>query len=821
MTSRRHMTLVAAAATLLGAAPIISVFDTLKWLLQSIIVVAMIMGAAWAARSLRSRVWAQVGAMVLALLVGLTMFAGGGTAFAGLIPTPATFAHFGELFAQSGVEVRSAYVPAPDLPGLLFITTLGVGAVAILVDLFAVGLRRPALAGLPMLAIYSVPVAVYVDSVSPIPFVIGAVGYLWLLVADNVDKVRRFGRRFTGEGRGVDLWEPSPLAAAGRRLAVAGVLAAVILPIAVPGMTAGLFAEWGTGGQGGNGPGGGGPGSSVNLFAYLGGQLNESQVRELVRVTTNDPNPFYMRFGTADDIQLDGFRNRGPNGQPVGSELPKPMALTAPGVTNQQFSAKVEVFKTFDMPMLPVYSAPVTTRGLDANWRYDLDQQVVYSTRLKSAGRKYEFDYVRTDFKPDALRNAKQLPLANPIQRTYTRLPIDLPEVRDLVDNLTKDKTNEYDRVRALYDYFSQKNGFAYDLTVPEGASGQRITDFLIQNKRGFCQQYAAALAWMARAAGIPSRVAFGFTRGSNYSGGVYTLTNRNLHAWTEIYFDGYGWVPFDATPSASIAGAVNSAWAPNVDAPQETPSTGGPPVTATPDDAADEKFRQTADPICPDGLGDCAITGGGSSAPKTPAWVYWAIAGGGMVLILAMLPSLRRQSLRRRRRRLDILAPAVSAATTENEVIVVDATDPDAARRKAHVAWDELLDTMVDYRIAIDPAETPRGTAERLIRTEGLPTSAAENARQLGSAEERARYSRQPTSPQGLMDAVAHVRKTLAGQASRWVRFTAVVLPPSVTQRWRAAVSSTATAFANRMTDINLAIRNMMRPMRLRRLPR
>ena len=58
----------------------------------------------------------------------------------------------------------------------------------------------------------------------------------------------------------------------------------------------------------------------------------------------------------------------------------------------------------------------------------------------------------------------------------------------------------------------------------------------------------------MLRAAKIPSRVAFGFTKGTNYTGGVYVLTNRNLHAWTEVYFDGFGWIPFDATPSSSTS---------------------------------------------------------------------------------------------------------------------------------------------------------------------------------------------------------------------------------------------------------------------------
>ena len=70
---------------------------------------------------------------------------------------PCTSTH---LLVDAGAQIRDQAVPVPDHDGLLLLTTLGVGSVAILVDLVAVGLRRPALAGLPMLAIYSVPVAV-------------------------------------------------------------------------------------------------------------------------------------------------------------------------------------------------------------------------------------------------------------------------------------------------------------------------------------------------------------------------------------------------------------------------------------------------------------------------------------------------------------------------------------------------------------------------------------------------------------------------------------------------------------------------------------
>ncbi len=144
--------------------------------------------------------------------------------------------------------------------------------------------------------------------------------------------------------------------------------------------------------------------------------------------------------------------------------------------------------------------------------------------------------------------------------------------ITDLVGTLTAGNTNDYDRVRALFDYFSAANGFSYNLSTKEGTSGSDIVDFL-QKKVGYCEQYASALAWLVRAAGIPARVALGFTRGSNRQGQTYTLNNTNLHAWTEVYFAGYGWVPFDATPASRIGGSVSPEWAPDPDRPTQAPT--------------------------------------------------------------------------------------------------------------------------------------------------------------------------------------------------------------------------------------------------------
>ncbi|MFD6754267.1 MULTISPECIES: transglutaminase TgpA family protein [Micromonospora] len=794
MIAHRNLGLVAAAATLLAAAPLSAIFERWTWFVQAVIAVAAVAAAAALARLGRAPLWAQVLAMLGGLVLALTWLFPSGSELLAVLPAPGTFGHFAELLTGSVEDMRSYGVKVPDTDPLLFVTVLGIGSVAVLVDVLCVGMRRPALAGLPMLAIYSVPVAVYVDSVPPLPFAIGAAGFLWLLVTDNVDRVRRFGRRFTGDGRDVDVWEASPLAAAGRRLAVLGLALAVLVPLAVPGMTVGLMNSLNSGaGSGLGGPGLGGSPGRVDLFAALSGELNQSQVTDLVKVTTTEEEPFYLRFGVADDLRADGFRVRGPNGQRATGDLPDPGGQR-PGVERTQHRATVEVSRELNMPLLPFYTEPVNFSDLGNNWFYDPNLQVLFSNRDNSRGKKFSFDYVRSTYTPQALRSAQPLPADLPLRRQQTVTP-DVPEVRALVAELTQDKRTEYDKVRALYDYFSEDNGFTYQLSTAEGTSGQQILDFL-ENKAGYCQQYAAALAWMVRDAGIPARVAFGFTNGNRRSGDTLTLTNRNLHAWTEVYFDQIGWVPFDATPTYGVPGSTRSAWAPDVDAPEETtPQTD---TSDTPDDTDTTETPDRGPNQFEEGVDTGAGAGPNTPASRTSTWPWLTVAGLLALLALLAVPALRRLALRRRRGRLAPVArtldPSTANSTTTGQPRVTVSTDPDRARADAHAAWDELIDTLVDYRVRVDPTETPRATADRLARESvGTDTDAGTAVRLLGRAEERARYARDPLTGEPLPAALRTVRSALAGQADRRTRLLATTLPPSVLGRWRTAIADTS----------------------------
>jgi transglutaminase-like putative cysteine protease len=778
------MAVVAAIATLLAALPLITVFASLTWLFYTAVAIAVVVGAAMLVRTARGPVWAQVLAMMGALLLYLTFAFPSGQEFAGLIPTMATFQHFNDLLGTAGQLIRDEAVPVPDSDGLLLLTTAGVGLVAVLVDLAAVGLRRPALAGLPMLAIYSVPVAVLPEGLSVLPFGFAAAGFLWLLVADSVDRVRRFGRRFTGEGRDVDLWEPSPLSSAGRRLGVVGVVIAMVLPLAVPGMTSGLLDRFGAGFGPGDGSGGGTgiQGPTVNLSALLKDNLHRDSTFDMVHVKTTDPFPFYLRFGVADQITKDGFVNRAPSsGVAVNRGLEDVYVPQVAGVNAQRYRAEVQIVN-FDMNLVPIYQRLASAEGLDPYWLYDNSTEQVFARRGGASinSRSYSFEYVRLSYTPAALRTAGPIPQTDAGSRELISVPV-IPAVSEILDKLIADKVTEYDRVRAIYDHFSSNNGFQYTLQTEGGTSGTAIVDFLT-NKKGFCVQYAAAMAWLVRSAGYPARVAFGFTRGAGGIQGVYALTNLNLHAWTEVFFPNFGWVPFDPTPVGSVAGSVQSSWAPDANNPDV--GDGGPTDV--------KESPQPSGGVFPTGGptdDNTNVTSGPSAQPVNT----WVLAGAALVvlaLFVLFAPAWRRRILRRRRRAtggpLIVIDRGIDAGPVPD--VVVEPNAIAAARRDAHEAWAELLDTMVDFDVPVDEAETPRATATRLGALPALPPDAPGYADLLARAEERARYARTPLRSDGLDNAVRGTRAALAQRATRRQRIMAVVLPKSVLLRWRLA---------------------------------
>ncbi|MGH3738301.1 MAG: transglutaminaseTgpA domain-containing protein, partial [Micromonosporaceae bacterium] len=577
MNQYRSITIAAAGASLLAAAPLAGVFRTYSWFMYALGAVLVVLGTALATRALRAPAWVQAAAVLGALVALLSWLFGGSTTLLGVIPTPDTLVRYVQLITEAGKDARELAAPVPDGDGLMFVVALSVGLIAILVDLVAVQLRQPALAGLPMLAIYSVPVAVLSQSVSWISFVLAAAGFLWLLTADHIRRIRGWGRRFADDGRDVDAWERSPLAATGRRLGLLGIVVAVLLPLAVPGMTAGLLERLITGS--GIGAGAGADGSRVNPFALLDGNLNSPEVRSVLRVETDDTRPGYLRFAIADRLTPQGAFPRTPQSNRLADDsLPRPPVDLRADVERQEHTAEVRVTGLRQW-LLPVYpnSRQVVVDGND-RWYYDDSTAVVWSRGETTNDQDYRLRYVRYDYTPEQLREAGKHNTDDPLLAANTEVP-ENQVVERLVTQLTRGTSNPYDRALAIYNHFSAENGFRYSTRVTRGSSGSAVVDFL-DNKVGYCQQYSVAMTWMLRTAGIPARVAIGFTQGVREPNG-FNVRNRDAHAWVEAYFEGFGWVPFDPTPASSVANSVRLPWAPNPYV-REAPPSASPSVSGS-----------------------------------------------------------------------------------------------------------------------------------------------------------------------------------------------------------------------------------------------
>jgi transglutaminase-like putative cysteine protease len=126
-------------------------------------------------------------------------------------------------------------------------------------------------------------------------------------------------------------------------------------------------------------------------------------------------------------------------------------------------------------------------------------------------------------------------------------------ELYDVAKEIAGDVTNPYAAAVALEAWFRQPSlgGFVYDEQPPVPAANQpALVQFVTQTKRGYCQHFAGAMALMLRYLGIPARVAAGFTSGSyDADKHEWTVTDHEAHDWVEVYFPGWGWIPFDPTP--------------------------------------------------------------------------------------------------------------------------------------------------------------------------------------------------------------------------------------------------------------------------------
>src|ERR687890_2857485 len=117
--------------------------------------------------------------------------------------------------------------------------------------------------------------------------------------------------------------------------------------------------------------------------------------------------------------------------------------------------------------------------------------------------------------------------------------------------------------------YLIYDGGFTYNISADYTRADKAIEEFLGEEREGFCTQFATTMALLLRELGLPSRVAYGATRGREEGPDEYVITGYNVHTWVEVYFPGVGWYPFDPTPGFSVPETMQ-ANAPRPELPDE-----------------------------------------------------------------------------------------------------------------------------------------------------------------------------------------------------------------------------------------------------------
>lgn len=150
-------------------------------------------------------------------------------------------------------------------------------------------------------------------------------------------------------------------------------------------------------------------------------------------------------------------------------------------------------------------------------------------------------------------------PIPQEIADRYARPATTTARVRALAEDVAGAAPTQLAKVQALEGWMGRN--LTYSIGAPLSPEGVDVVDdFLFDSKEGWCEQIASSLVVMLREVGVPARLATGFAPGQlDRVSGRFVVRERDAHAWTEVWFPGVGWVPFDPTASVPLAGDADA----------------------------------------------------------------------------------------------------------------------------------------------------------------------------------------------------------------------------------------------------------------------
>jgi hypothetical protein len=226
----------------------------------------------------------------------------------------------------------------------------------------------------------------------------------------------------------------------------------------------------------------------------------------------------------------------------------QPLATDLQGTTiTERFTITNDLGYTW----LPAAYEPSTLEQADDSVTWFAGSQTMTVAEPPNEGATYTIQSVYPT--PTALQLATTSVGSASQYPDETKLPGAIPrEITDLAERWTRNDRSAFDRVMSIQRHLTDPAVYSYDQTVRYPSTMQGLADFLTKRQSGFCQQFASAMAVMLRSLGIPARVAMGYGAGNLVGDNTWGVMTTDLHAWVEVPFQGYGWLPFEPTPGKS-----------------------------------------------------------------------------------------------------------------------------------------------------------------------------------------------------------------------------------------------------------------------------
>jgi len=597
-----------------------------------------------------------------------------------LVPTPATLGAVGERLADAWDVFSSVRAPAPVHPGLVLAAAVATYVIAWVADTAAFRASAPVEAAIPATSLFLFGAALGAPPLrAPTTAVfLAAVLAYWLAT-------RAWRSTSSPSWAGHQDGGAAALLGSGSRLAGVAVLAAVVLGPLVPGAGSAALVPWRASDRD--------SGTRLTVSPLVDIRTRIVDQAEVEVFTVRSASRSYWRLTALDEFDGRIWRSDG-RFSSVDRELADPGEVR-PRNGSTVVDQQVEI-SGLEAVWLPAAYRPVAFEARGVRVGVDKESSTLIIGRHESSeGLRYRVQSLVRQPTEDDLRLASLRPRR--IARLYTTLPLSFsPAARELAQAIVAGRSSPYDAARALQDHF-RTGAYRYDTSVEPGHGEDDLERFLLETRAGYCEQFAGAYAALARAVGLPARVAVGFTPGELEADGSYHVRGSHGHAWPEVFLGSAGWVPFEPTPGRGIPGGEGYTGVPEEQAGPDgdqsaattTTSTsttlaGGAPTTAPPGRALEDPGAARAGERDP------------SPWPGRLAWTALALTGAAVVeLLLVVLATWVRRTRRRR-----------AARTTSGRVLV---------------AWDEVGEALTAAGVPARPAETPLEYAARAAGEAGV----------------------------------------------------------------------------------------------------